>query len=60
MAKRVLHVRLKSQPVADGRERLARAVSWMIDHAATRAPPVRASAQGEGALGDAGHEEVSR
>ena len=48
MAKRVLHVQLKSQPTADGRERLARAVSWMLDHARGRARPARARGQEEG------------
>jgi hypothetical protein len=33
MAKRVLNVEWRSRPTANGRERLARAVSWMVHHA---------------------------
>lgn len=36
MAKRVLKVCLQSRATADGRERLARAVSWVIERAPRR------------------------
>ena len=36
MARRVLKVELRSHATANGRERLARAVSWMIDRAPSR------------------------
>jgi len=60
MAKRVLHVQLKSQPTADGRERLSRAVSWMMDHARARARLIDASAQEEPVMDDMACEEVGQ
>lgn len=36
MAKRVLKVCLQSRATADGRERLARAVSWVIERAPSK------------------------
>ena len=42
MAKCALQVEWKSHPTPDGRERLARAVGWVIEHAGSRAPPAPA------------------
>jgi hypothetical protein len=42
MVKRALQVEWKSHPTPDGRERLAKAVGWVIEHAGPRAPPAPA------------------
>jgi hypothetical protein len=60
MTKRVLHVQLKSRPTADGRERLTKAVSWMVEHAKKRAAPSRTSAHENEPMDDVAHEEIRR
>jgi hypothetical protein len=62
MAKRALQVEWKSHTTPDGRERLARAVCWMIEHAGPRAPPApaRADEDAEEPVVEAEQEEVSR
>ena len=62
MAKRALQVEWKSHPTPDGRERLARAVCWMIEHAGPRAPPMPAPADedAEEPMAEAAQEEVNR
>lgn len=61
MAKRALQVEWKSHPTPDGRERLARAVGWVIEHAGPREPaPAPADEDAEEPRDDAEQEEVSR
>jgi hypothetical protein len=62
MARCALQVEWKSHPTPDGRERLARAVCWMIEHAGSRAPPAPApnDEDAEEPRVEAAQEEVSR
>jgi hypothetical protein len=62
MATRALQVEWKSHPTPDGRERLARAVCWVIEHAGPRAPPapVPADEDAEEPMAEAEQEEVRR
>ena len=60
MAKRVLRVEWQSHPTADGRERLAKAVNWVLEHASKRAPPPRLDAEDEALVDGTSHEEASQ
>ena len=62
MATRALQVEWKSHPTPDGRERLARAVGWVIEHAGPHPPPTPAPADedAEEPMAEAEQEEENR